>query len=49
MYFYIKYIGKLAGLMTKFQRSMVFETDEFERPKFDCTQMDRSSLVVVIF
>ena len=32
-----KYIGKLPGLTNEFQRSMVFEAKEFERPKFDCT------------
>ena len=35
-YFYIKYIGKWPRLTNEFQRSMVFETDEFEQPEFDC-------------
>ena len=35
VYFYIKYIGKYPGLTNEFQRSMVFKTDKFERPKFD--------------
>ena len=34
-YFYIKYIGNSPGLRNEFQRSMVLETGEFERPKFD--------------
>ena len=37
MYFNIKCIGKLLGPTNEFERSMVFETGEFERPKFDCT------------
>ena len=36
MYFNIKCIGKLPGLTNEFERSPVFETGEFERPKFDC-------------
>ena len=36
MYFNIKCIGKLPGLTIEFERSLVFETGEFERPKFDC-------------
>ena len=36
VYFNIIFIGKLPGLMNEFQRSLVFETGEFERPKFDC-------------
>ena len=39
MYFYTEYIGKLPGLTNEFQRSMVFETDEFERPKFHCISL----------
>ena len=30
VYFYIKYIGNLLGLTNEFQRSMVFETGEFD-------------------
>ena len=37
MYFNIKCIGKLPGPTNEFERSLVFETGEFERPKFDCT------------
>ena len=36
MYFNIKCIGKLSGPTNEFERSQVFETGEFERPKFDC-------------
>ena len=36
VYFNIKYIGKLAGPTNKFEQSLVFETGEIERPKFDC-------------
>ena len=36
MYFNIKCIGKLPGPTNKFERSLVFETGEFERPKLDC-------------
>ena len=36
MYFNIKCIGKLPGPTNEFERSLVFETGEFERPKFDC-------------
>ena len=36
MYFNIKCIGKLQGPTNEFERSLVFETGEFERPKFDC-------------
>ena len=36
VYFNIKCIGKLPGPRNKFERSLVFETGEFERPKFDC-------------
>ena len=37
MYFNIKCIGKFLGLTNEFERSLVFETGKFERPKFDCT------------
>ena len=37
MYFNIKCMGKLPGLTNEFEGSLVFETGEFERPKFDCT------------
>ena len=36
MYFNIEIIGKLPGPTNEFERSLVFETGEFERPKFDC-------------
>ena len=36
MYFNIKCIGKLPGPTDEFERSLVFETGEFERQKFDC-------------
>ena len=36
VYFNIKYIGKLPGPTNEFERSLVFETGEFDRPKFDC-------------
>ena len=36
MYFKIKCIGSLPGPTNEFERSLVFETGEFERPKFDC-------------
>ena len=37
MYFFnIKCIGELPGPMNEFERSLVFETGKFERPKFDC-------------
>ena len=37
MYFNIKCMGKLQGPRNEFERSLVFETGEFERPKIDCT------------
>ena len=36
VYFNIKCMGKLPGPTNEFERSLVFETGEFERPKFDC-------------
>ena len=36
MYFNIKCIGKSPGPTNEFERSLVLETGEFERPKFDC-------------
>ena len=32
----MKCIGKSPGPTNEFERSLVFETGEFERPKFDC-------------
>ena len=32
--------GELQGQRYEFERSLVFETGEFERPKFDCTLSD---------
>ena len=40
MYFNIKRMGKLPGPTKEFERSLVFETGEFERPKFDCSWVD---------
>ena len=37
VYFNIKCIGKLPGPTNEFERSLVFETGEFERPKLDCS------------
>ena len=37
MYFNIKCMGKLPGPRNEFERSLVFETGEFEGPKFDCS------------
>ena len=39
MYFNIKCIGKLLGPTNEFEGSLVFETGEFERPKFDCIRL----------
>ena len=36
MNFNIKCIGKLPGPTNEFKRSLVLETGEFERPKFEC-------------
>ena len=36
MYFNIKCKCKSPGPKNEFERSLVFETGEFERPKFDC-------------
>ena len=36
MYFNIKCIGKWREPTNEFERSLVFKTGEFERPKFDC-------------
>ena len=36
MHFNIKCKGKLPGPKNEFEQSLVFETGEFERPKFDC-------------
>ena len=36
VYFNIKCIGKLPGPTNEFERSLMCETGEFERPKFDC-------------
>ena len=41
VYFNIKCIGKLLGPTNEFERSMVFETGEFERPKFDCIDVEK--------
>ena len=54
MYFNIKCIGKLPGPTNEFERSQVFETDEFERPKFDCInyskdKVDFINLMMLIF
>ena len=47
-YFNIKCIGKLPGPTNEFERSLVFETGEFERPKFDCISIVISMLLVVV-
>ena len=39
VYFNIKCIGKLPGPMNEFERSLVFETGEFEQPQFDCIML----------
>ena len=44
MYFNIKCMGKLPGLTNEFEGSLVFETGEFERPKFDCIQIQLRNL-----
>jgi hypothetical protein len=36
MFFYLKIYGKLTGLANKFKPTMVFDTSEFEGPRFDC-------------
>ena len=36
MYFNTKCNGKLPGPTNEFERSLVFETSDLERPKFDC-------------
>ena len=36
VHFNIKCIGELPGPTNEFEPSLVFETGEFERPKFDC-------------
>ena len=48
VYFNIKCIGKLPGPTNEFERSLVFETVEFERPKFDCTFIERTLHVDII-
>ena len=44
VYFNIKCIGKLPGPTNEFDGSLVFETGEFERPKFDCIMFHHSRL-----
>ena len=46
MYFNIKCIGKLPGPTNEFERSLVFETSEFERPKFDCISLNSQNILV---
>ena len=46
MYFNIKRIGKLLGPTNEFERSLVFETGEFERPKFDCIGSLKQNVVI---
>ena len=48
MYFNIKCIGKLPGPKNEFQRSLVFETGEFERPKFDCIEESRAIFFFIL-
>ena len=45
MYFNIKCIGKLPGPTNEFERSLVFETGEFERPKFDCRYVHKVKVI----
>ena len=55
VYFNIKCIEKWLGLTNEFERSLVFETGEFERPMFDCTWSSctcykvRQPLVYLVF
>ena len=35
IFFSLKMYGKLAGLSNKFEPSMVFDSSEFEGPRFD--------------
>ena len=49
MYFNIKCIGKLLGPTNEFEQSLVLETGEFERPKFDCTFKNLSTTFNVGF
>ena len=44
VYFNIKCIEKLLGPTNKFEGSLVFETGEFERPKFDCIRFIKLEL-----
>ena len=48
VYFNIKCIGKLPGVTNEFERSLVFETGKFERPKFDCILFNISNLYPMI-
>ena len=45
MYFNIKCTGKFLGLTNEFERYLVFETGEFERPKFDCSLSKYASVL----
>ena len=53
MYFNIKCMGKLPGPTNEFERSLVFETGEFERPKSDCIKLNvvhvSASTYVILF
>ena len=44
VYFNIKCIGKLPGPTNEFEGCLVFETGEFERPKFDCIHRSQASM-----
>ena len=47
MYFNIKCIGKFLGPTNEFERSLVFETGEFVRSKFDCILLQGTFLCVL--
>ena len=49
MNFKIKCMGKLPGLTNEFEGSLVFETGEFERPKFDCSCFTGQNITLVFF
>ena len=52
MIFNNKCIGKLQGPTNEFEQTLVFETGEFERPKFDCnilTSTKNASLIITDF
>ena len=44
VYFNIKCIWKFPGPTNEFELSLVFETGEFEQPKFDCIFLQNTCL-----